>query len=99
MGWLPAWTLRTCLIHWAGLHWNAAYLGRASAHLRQLGRNIDNELLKQVSPRSWEHINLFGVNSWDIEQRLGEGFKPLRLPQGCSGPHDVHRMFDRSAGI
>lgn len=35
------------------VHWNTVYLGRATAHLRQLGRIIDNELLKHVSPLSW----------------------------------------------
>jgi TnpA family transposase len=62
------------------VHWNTVYLGRAAAHLRQLGRNIDNELLKHVSPVSWEHINLTGIYSWDTEQQMAEGFRPLRLP-------------------
>ncbi|MFW8609882.1 Tn3 family transposase [Rhizobium beringeri] len=62
------------------VHWNTVYLGRATAHLRRLGRNIDNELLKHVSPLSWEHINLTGIYSWDTEQQMAEGFRPLRLP-------------------
>jgi TnpA family transposase len=62
------------------VHWNTVYLGRATAHLRQLGRNIDDELLKHVSPLSWEHINLTGIYSWDTEQQMAEGFRPLRLP-------------------
>ena len=62
------------------VHWNTVYLSRATAHLRQRGRNIPNELLKHVSPLSWEHINLTGIYSWDTEQQMPEGFRSLRLP-------------------
>ena len=62
------------------VHWNTVYLSRATAHLRQRGRNIPDGLLKHVSPLSWEHINLTGIYSWDTEQQLSEGFRPLRLP-------------------
>ena len=62
------------------VHWNTVYLSRATTHLRRQGRNIPNELLKHVSPLSWEHINLTGVYSWDTEQQMPEGFRPLRLP-------------------
>ncbi|WP_336814152.1 Tn3 family transposase [Bosea sp. MMO-172] len=62
------------------VHWNTVYLSRATAHLRQQGRNIPDELLKHVSPLGWEHINLTGIYSWDTEQQMTEGFRPLRLP-------------------
>lgn len=62
------------------VHWNTVYLSRAVAHLRQRGRNIEDEVLKHVSPLSWEHINLTGIYSWDAEQRMPEGFRPLRTP-------------------
>lgn len=62
------------------IHWNTVYLSRATAHLRQKGRNIPDALLKHVSPLSWEHINLTGIYSWDTEQQMTEGFRPLRLP-------------------
>ncbi|ANH08627.1 hypothetical protein shn_31290 (plasmid) [Shinella sp. HZN7] len=62
------------------VHWNTVYLSHAAAHLRQQGRSIPNELLKHVSPLSWEHINLTGIYSWDAEQQMPEGFRPLRLP-------------------
>ncbi|NRQ18460.1 hypothetical protein BHMPCIPO_05723 [Ensifer sesbaniae] len=62
------------------VHWNTAYLSRAVAHLRQSGRIVPDVLLKHVSPLSWEHINLTGIYSWDDEQRMLEGFRPLRLP-------------------
>lgn len=68
------------LVAGAIVHWNTVYLSLATAHLRGQGRNISNELLKHVSPLSWEHINLTGIYSWDTEQQMLEGFRPLRLP-------------------
>ena len=62
------------------VHWNTVYLSRATAHLRQQGRNIPDELLKHVSPLSWEHINLTGIYSWDAEQQMPDGFRELRFP-------------------
>jgi len=62
------------------VHWNTVYLSRATAHLRQQGRHIPDELLKHVSPLSWEHINLTGIYSWDAEQQMPDGFRPLRVP-------------------
>ena len=62
------------------VQWNTVYLSRAVAHLRQSGRTIPDILLKHVSPLSWEHINLTGIYSWDTEQQMPEGFRPLRLP-------------------
>ncbi|MFT2215515.1 Tn3 family transposase, partial [Rhizobium giardinii] len=61
------------------VHWNTVYLSRATAHLRQQGRIVPDDLLKHVSPLSWEHINLTGIYSWDTEQQMPEGFRPLRL--------------------
>ena len=62
------------------VHWNTVYLSRATAHLRQQGRHIPDELLKHVSPLSWEHINLTGIYSWDAEQQMPDGFRELRFP-------------------
>lgn len=62
------------------VHWNTVYLSRATAHLRQQGQIVPDDLLKHISPLSWEHINLTGIYSWDAEQQMPEGFRPLRLP-------------------
>lgn len=62
------------------VYWNNVYLGRTAAHLGRQGRNIPDELLKHISTLSWEHINLTGIYSWDAEQQMPEGFRPLRLP-------------------
>jgi TnpA family transposase len=63
------------------VHWNTVYLGRAVDHLRQQGRIIRPEVLKHVSPLSWEHINLTGTYAWGEKPTLIDGFRPLRLPQ------------------
>ncbi len=62
-----------------GVHWNTVYLNRAVTHLRHKGRNIPYDLLRHISPLSWEHINLTGIYSWDTEQPMPGGFRPLRL--------------------
>ncbi|NBS01410.1 MAG: Tn3 family transposase, partial [Rhizobiales bacterium] len=62
------------------VHWNTVYLDRAATHLRMAGRTIPNDLLKHVSPLSWEHINLTGIYTWDSEHQMPEGFRSLRLP-------------------
>jgi TnpA family transposase len=61
--------------------WNTVYLSRATAHLRQQGRHIPDQLLKHISPLGWEHINLTGIYSWDAEQSMPEGFRALRLTE------------------
>jgi hypothetical protein len=62
------------------VHWNTVYLDRAATHLRMADRTIANDLLKHVSPLSWEHINLTGIYTWDSEHQMPEGFRSLRLP-------------------
>lgn len=61
------------------VHWNTVYLDRAATHLRMAGRTIPNDLLKHVSPLSWEHINLTGIYTWDSEHQMPGGFRSLRL--------------------
>ncbi len=73
------------------VHWNTVYLSGSTAHLRLQGRNIPNELLKHISPLSWEHINLTGIYSWDTEQQMPEGFRSFSTER-----HDVHRPFGRN---
>jgi len=60
------------------VHWNTVYLSRATEHLRQQGRFISDDILKHVSPLSWEHINLSGTYSWDEPLDYHDGFRPLR---------------------
>ena len=44
---------------------------------------IPSEVLKHVSPLSWEHINLTGTYAWGEQPVLVDGF-PLRLPQALA---------------
>jgi len=61
------------------VHWNTVYLSRAVQHLRQKRRIIPNDMLKDVSPLSWEHINLTGIYTWDEPPSFADsGFRPLR---------------------
>jgi hypothetical protein len=61
------------------VHWNMVYLGRAVDHIRHQDRIIPSEVLKYVSPLSWEHINLTGTYAWGKQPVLVDGFRPLRL--------------------
>ena len=63
------------------VHWNTVYLGRAVDHLRHWGRIIPPEVLKHVSPLSWEHVNLTGTYAWGEQPSLVDGFRRLRLPK------------------
>jgi hypothetical protein len=56
---------RACLnlVVSAIVHWNTVYLDRAVTHLRKARRTIVDDLLKHVSPLSWEHVNLTGIRS------------------------------------
>ncbi len=66
------------------IHWNTVYLGRAVDHLRRHRRIIPAEVLKHVSPLSWEHINLTGIYAWGEKPTLVDGFRPLRLPSALA---------------
>jgi TnpA family transposase len=60
------------------VHWNTVYLAHAADHLRSKGRAIPNNLLKHVSPLTWEHINLTGTYSWQTEPANPDAFRPIR---------------------
>ena len=58
--------------------WNTVYLERAVQALRDSGKKVDDELLKHLSPLSWEHINLLGDYSWNQSKHVEQGhFRPL----------------------
>ena len=60
------------------VYWNTVYLARAADHLRSKGRAIPDNLLKHVSPLTWEHINLTGTYSWRTEPANPDAFWPIR---------------------
>ncbi len=59
--------------------WNTVYLERTVQALSASGREIDESLLRYLSPLGWEHINLTGDYVWRQSRKLEEGrFRPLR---------------------
>ena len=60
------------------VHWNTVYLARVVDSLKDKGRMVPADLLKHVSPLTWEHINLTGIYSWQTEPPDPEFFRPLR---------------------
>ena len=60
--------------------WNTRYLERAVAALRQT-EDVPDQLLANLSPLGWEHVNLTGDYIWSAEQPATEnsgGLRPLR---------------------
>lgn len=62
--------------------WNTLYMAEILERLREEGHQIDETLLKYVSPHAYEHINPYGQISFPIQQiRERTGLRPLRDPQ------------------
>lgn len=60
------------------VYWNTVYLARCVTQLRMDGVDIPDELLKHVSPISWEHINLTGIYTWRDDYPEPGLFRELR---------------------
>jgi TnpA family transposase len=63
--------------------WNAVYLERVVAALRERGEDVPEEYLAHLSPLEWEHVTLTGVYRWDLDgpAAVGAGgFRSLRRP-------------------
>jgi hypothetical protein len=58
---------------------SADYLERAVEVLKESGQQIDDSLLINLSPLSWEHINLIGdYYIWHQNKYVEQGkFRPL----------------------
>jgi TnpA family transposase len=60
--------------------WNTVYLDRATEQLAR-SREIDPAHLQHASPLGWEHLNLTGDYTWNINKRVAKGsHRPLRNP-------------------
>ncbi len=44
--------------------WNTVYIEKAVNYLRQTDENFNEELISNLSPLGWEHINLTGGYTW-----------------------------------
>lgn len=60
------------------VYWNTVYLARCVAQLKRDGTHVPDELLKHVSPISWEHINLTGIYTWREDYPEPGLFRELR---------------------
>lgn len=60
------------------VYWNTVYLARCVAQLKMDGSHIPDNLLKHVSPISWEHINLTGIYTWRDDYPEPGLFRELR---------------------
>ncbi len=64
----PAAPCRLNLVVAAIVLWNTVYLERAVETLRASGTVVPDELLKHLSPLTWEHIVLTGEYRWRSDQ-------------------------------
>jgi hypothetical protein len=59
---------------------NCKYLSRASEALRLIGQSVPEDLLCELSPLGWDHINLTGDYVFSDSAMLdNDGFLPLRV--------------------
>ena len=59
--------------------WNTVYLSRAVESLRAEGRDLPDDVIRHISPQTWEHINLTGIYDWMHEPQPKGTFRPLRV--------------------
>ena len=58
--------------------WNTVYLERAILALKEQNIEVDDQLLRYLSPLGWKHINLTGDYIWQQKRSLDKGeFRPL----------------------
>lgn len=60
--------------------WNTTYLQLACEALALRGERPPDDLLRHISPLSWQHINLTGDYIWGAEPPVGEERRALKLP-------------------
>ena len=58
--------------------WNTVYIDRIVKSMKASGRTVNKDLLRNLSPISWDHINLTGDYIWPSKHLLKGKFRPLR---------------------
>lgn len=59
--------------------WNTVYLQRAVNALRDANHDVDDSLLRYLSPLGWDHINLTGDYLWKQAPQVQKGqFRQLK---------------------
>ncbi|MGL4760034.1 MAG: Tn3 family transposase [Sarcina sp.] len=48
--------------------WNTIYLEKSINYKNSIGENIDESLLKNISPLSWSHINMLGEYTFNFDE-------------------------------
>ena len=47
--------------------------------LRDEGHDLPDDIIHNISPQIWEHINLTGIYNWRGEAQPKGAFRPLRI--------------------
>ncbi|MGB8384881.1 MAG: Tn3 family transposase [Dermatophilaceae bacterium] len=64
----------------AAVLWMTTYLGDALDALRADDVEVNDEMAAHLTPARHDHINFYGVYSFDVEAELRrEGHRPLRV--------------------
>ena len=63
--------------------WNTAYLERATLQLAK-SRELDPAHLQHDSPLGWEHLNLTGDYTWNINKLVAKGSLTARLKKASN---------------
>ena len=58
--------------------WNTVYIDRVVKSMKTSGGFVNKDLLRNLSPISWDHINLTGDYIWPSKHLLKGKFRPLR---------------------
>lgn len=58
--------------------WNTVYLTQAIEY-RRANNQLNEDMLKHISPLGWEHINFLGEYKFDLKQIISQnGLRPLK---------------------
>jgi TnpA family transposase len=58
--------------------WNTVYIDRVVKSMKASGRSVNKDLLQNLSPISWDHINLTGDYIWPSKYLLKGKFRDLK---------------------
>lgn len=60
--------------------WNTTYLQKAINYLRETNEEVDESLIKHISPLAWEHINFLGDYNFEMTENLEtDELRPLNI--------------------
>lgn len=69
--------------------WNTFYTDAALTHLREQGREVNDEDIARLSPLGYSHINMLGRYQFYLPEPLNQGeMRPLRNPSDPDEQYD-----------